>query len=114
MARHPSSSADLSDFESVEDFLARGIGYGVMRNDTVIGVAYSSLICSKGIEVSIFVSPDHRRRGIATALASHLLRWSLEHRLDPHWDAANPESCKLAEKLGYTPTETYTAYYLQS
>jgi GNAT superfamily N-acetyltransferase len=114
MVRHPTSPADLSDFESVEDFLARGIAYGVMQNDTVVGVAYSSLICSKGIEVSIFVSPEHRRQGIATVLASHLLKWSLEHNLDPHWDAANPESCKLAEKLGYLPTETYTAYYLQS
>jgi predicted GNAT family acetyltransferase len=104
----------LSDFESVEDFLARGIGYGVMQNDTMIGVAYSSLICSKGIEVSIFVSPEHRRQGIATVLASYLLKWSLAHNLDPHWDAANPESCKLAEKLGYLPTGTYTAYYLQS
>lgn len=113
MARHPSNPADLSDFESVEDFLARGIGYGVMQNDTVIGVAYSSLICSQGIEVSIFVAPEHRRKGIATALASHLLKWSLERNLDPHWDAANPESCKLAEKLGYLPTETYAAYYLQ-
>jgi GNAT superfamily N-acetyltransferase len=104
---------DLSAFDSAEDFVERGIGFRLMNNETVMGVAYSSLVCSKGIEVSIFVFPEHRRKGIATALASALLKWSLEHGSDPHWDAANPESCTLAEKLGYVQTDTYDAYFLR-
>lgn len=104
---------DLSDFDSAEDFVERGIGFRLMSNETMMGAAYSSLVCSKGIEVSIFVFPEHRRKGIATALASALLKWGLEHGMDPHWDAANPESCTLAEKLGYVQTETYDAYYLR-
>ncbi len=104
---------DLSDFDSAEDFVERGIGFRLMNNESMMGVAYSSLVCSKGIEVSIFVFPEHRRKGIATTLASALLKWGLEHGLDPHWDAANPESCTLAEKLGYVQTETYDAYYLK-
>jgi GNAT superfamily N-acetyltransferase len=104
---------DLSDFDSAEDFVERGIGFRLMSNESVMGVAFSSLVCSKGIEVSIFVFPEHRRKGVATALACKLLRWSLEHDTDPHWDAANPESCTLAEKLGYVQTETYEAFYLR-
>jgi len=107
------SIVDLSDFDSAKDFVERGVGFCLMNNESIIGAAYSSLVCSKGIEVSIFVFPEHRRRGIATALGGKLLKWCLEHNMDPHWDAANPESFKLAEKLGYVYTETYHAYFLK-
>ncbi len=104
---------DLSDFESPSDFAERGIGYFVERDGTLIGAAYSSLVCSRAIEVSIFVTEDYRRQGVATTLAAHLLKWCLENNMDANWDAANPESCRLAEKLGYTPKGKYWAYYLE-
>jgi GNAT superfamily N-acetyltransferase len=107
------SIVDISEFDSAEDFTERGIGFCLMNNESMIGAAYSSLVCSRGIEVSMFVFPEHRRKGIATALASKLLRWCLEHNLDANWDAANPESCKLAEKLGYVYAGTYDAYFLK-
>lgn len=105
---------DISDFESPADFLERGIGYCAEKDGEVIGAAYSSLVCSTGIEVSLFVAEEHRRQGIATALSAHLLQWCLQNDMDAHWDAANPESCKLAEKLGYVPTGSYRAYYLKA
>lgn len=105
---------DISDFESPSDFVERGIGYYAAKGRTIIGAAYSSLVCSQGIEVSIFISEDYRRQGMATALAAHLLKWCLENNMDPHWDAANLESCTLAEKLGYLPKGKYQAYYLNT
>ena len=104
---------DISDFDSVSDFMGSGIGYYAEKNGEVIGAAYSSLVCNQGIEISLFVSDDHRRRGIATALSANLVGWCLENNMDAHWDAANLESCKLAEKLGYIPTGGYQAYYLK-
>jgi GNAT superfamily N-acetyltransferase len=116
-ARQLSNSLDsifeISDFESVEDFAERSIGYYLMDGDAMMGVAYSSLVCSKGIEVSVFVTPEHRRNGVATCLASALIQWCLENNVDPHWDAANVESYGLAEKLSYAPIETYDAYFLR-
>jgi RimJ/RimL family protein N-acetyltransferase len=103
---------ELSEFESPQDFLERGIGYHLSRGKKFIGGAYSSLVSSRGIEVSIFVRPDYRGQGIATVLACRLLQWCLEHHVAPHWDAANEESCKLAEKLGYLPAGEYTAHYV--
>lgn len=107
-------SLDISDFESPSDFIERGIGYYVEKSGKIIGCAYSSLVCSKGIEVSIFVSEKYRRQGIATTLAARLLKWCLQNNMDPHWDAANPESCILAEKLGYLSKGMYQAYFLKS
>lgn len=105
---------DISEFESPSDFLRRGVGYYAERNGKVIGAAYSSLVCSTAIEVSLFVSDDYRRQGLGTTLSAHLLKWCLEHGMEPHWDAANSESCRLAEKLGYISKGTYQAYYLES
>jgi len=59
--------------------------------------------------VSVVVRPDHRQRGMATTLSALLLRDCLARNIDANWDAANPESCRLALKLGYQPLGSYTA-----
>ena len=104
---------DVSDFDSPADFVERGIGFYVEKDGEILGAVYSSLVCSTAIEVSLFVAEEYRRQGMATILSAHLICWCLEHNMDAHWDAANLESCKLAEKLGYTPAGTYQAYYLR-
>jgi GNAT superfamily N-acetyltransferase len=103
---------DVSNFDSPTDFMERGIGYYMEDRGEVIGAAYSSLVCSDAIEVSVYVLEAYRRKGIATTLAAHLILWCLQNNMDAHWDAANPESCKLALKLGYVPKGDYRAHYL--
>jgi len=103
---------ELSDFDSAEDFVLRGIGYYLEKDNKILGAAYSSLVCSRGIEVSIFIREDYRRKGIATALAGHLLNWCLKNNTQVNWDAANKESCQLALKMGFAYAKTYRAYYL--
>jgi GNAT superfamily N-acetyltransferase len=103
----------INAFDSADDFVQRGIGFGLVKDDKMIGGAYASLVCGDAIEVSIVVDPEHRRLGVATALSCQLLLWCLENHVSPHWDAANPESCKLAEKLGYRAEGEYTAYFLR-
>lgn len=103
---------DLSMYASAADFVERGAGFYVAEGDTVAGAAYAQLVCSHGIEVSLYVDEPYRRQGMATALSASLLCWSLANGLQPHWDAANPESCQLALKLGYQPAGTYQAYFL--
>jgi len=63
--------------------------------------------------VSVFVEPAQRRQGVATAVAGALVRESLARGLRPGWDAANPESCLLAERLGYVRTGTYLARFVR-
>lgn len=105
---------DLSEFDSASDFIERGIGYYVEKRGKILGTAFSSLACSQGIEVSIFVDENYRRQGMAATLAAYLLKWCLENNVDPHWDAANPASCGLAERLGYIPEGKYQAHYLEA
>ncbi len=111
LSQQPDSYFDLSDFDSVADFIERGFGFAALADDKVMGVAYSSLVCSQGIEVSVFVEDAYHRQGVATALGSHLLLECLKYDLRPNWDAANPESVGLAKKLGYVYLDSYEAYY---
>jgi GNAT superfamily N-acetyltransferase len=107
----PEGYFNLSDFASPADFALRGLGFTFLSAGEPAGVAYSSLVCSQGIEVSIYVTKPHRRRGVATALGSRLLLACLEKQLRPNWDAANLESVRLAEKLGYRRRGSYDAFY---
>lgn len=109
----PDHFLDISCYETAEDFLARGFGYCQTENDKLTAVAYASLVSNTSIEVSIYVEPEYRRRGVATALACALIRDCLERNIDPHWDAANIESCTLAEKLGYVQSGIYDAFYIR-
>jgi GNAT superfamily N-acetyltransferase len=111
LAALPESYFELSDFDSAQDFAERGFGFAALADDKIMGIAYSSLVYSAGMEVSLYVEEPYRQQGVATALASRLLLESLQNSLRPNWDAANPESCKLAQKLGYAFTESYAAYY---
>lgn len=111
LASLPDSPFDLSDFDSAADFAARAPGFALLDGEKLMGLAYASLVCSQGIEVSIFVDEPYRRQGVATALAARLLLSSLQRGLRPNWDAANRESCNLAEKLGYRSVESYTSWY---
>jgi GNAT superfamily N-acetyltransferase len=110
-ALQPASYLEIEAFDSPGDFLERGFGFAAVEGDREMGVAYSSLVCSRGIEVSIYVHERYRERGVATALASRLLLECKRRGMRPNWDAANAESCKLAKKLGYVFEETYEAYY---
>jgi len=108
LGKMPEPYFEISDFDSAQDFIQRGIGFAALDGETAMGVAYSSLVCSTGIEVSIYVEEPHRQQGLATALGSRLVLECLRQNLRPNWDAANPESCKLAKKLGFIFTEPIT------
>ncbi|HSJ37158.1 MAG TPA: GNAT family N-acetyltransferase, partial [Planococcus sp. (in: firmicutes)] len=58
--------------------------------------------------------PQYQRKGLAAITASALILDCLDNGLYPSWDAANAESAKLAEKLGYIFKETYDTYFIDT
>lgn len=102
------ASDHLLNFDSPEDFIERGFGFCILDGDEIVSVATTFAICDKGIEIQINTREEHQGKGLATAVAAHLLVYSLERGLDPNWDAANERSVGLAKKLGYTPQGTYS------
>lgn len=112
LAANEEGVVDLSSFASMDDFLENGAGYCLLEEGTVTGVAFSSLAYPEAIEVSIFVEAAFREQGRATALGAALVGTALDRGQVPHWDAANKESCRLAEKLGYVHDGRYEADWL--
>jgi GNAT superfamily N-acetyltransferase len=110
---HDFSGDFCSQFDSAEDYEARGLGFCVLHGGELVGGASSYTIYSGGIEIEIAVRKEHRRKGLATACAARLILECLDRGLYPSWDAANQESVALAEKLGYRFSHEYVTYSVE-
>ncbi|MEN1969210.1 GNAT family N-acetyltransferase [Lentibacillus sp. N15] len=109
---HELSEDFVSQFDSINDFVNRGVGYAILHEEQVVSAATSFSIYDDGIEVEIATAPQYRRKGLATVTASALILDCLDRGKYPSWDAANTESVKLAKKLGYTFKESYDTYFI--
>lgn len=107
------SDGALGCFEGAEDFLARGLGYAVMKGRELVSSATSYSCYNGGFEVEIDTKPEYRRRGLARACAAAFILECLERGLYPSWDAANGMSLALSKQLGYEPGHEYTAYLIR-
>ncbi len=108
----------LCKFFTAADFLQQGAGFCLLENEKIVGFAAANYpIRNQVLEVYIRVDynddPRHRQKGLGTQLGVALLEYCLENGLDPHWDAANDVSVRLALKLGYTPAHNWKMYHLQ-
>ena len=105
-------SRDLvGQFPDWESFSRLGLGVAVLAPDGSLAAGagtYSRYM--EGIEIEIDTRPDLRRRGLAMACGARLIRLCLRSGLYPSWDAQNPGSLALSEKLGYTFSHRYRAY----
>ena len=102
-----------SQFDSINDYLQKGIGYCIIHNGNVVSGASSYNVYHNGIEIEIDTLPGYRRKGLAKSVASALILYCIENNIYPNWDAANLESVALAEKLGYVMKKVYDAYYVE-
>ena len=102
----------VSQFDSIDDFINRGVGYAILSEGQVVSAATSFSIYDDGIEIEVASHPNHRRKGLATITASALILDCLDRGIYPSWDGANMESVELAQKLGYIFKESYDTYFI--
>jgi RimJ/RimL family protein N-acetyltransferase len=100
------------NFKSLEDFLERGVGFGIRHRDRFVAGCSSFAISSRSLEFEIETHPDYQRRGLALVAGARMLEHCLDHSLEPCWDAAHEVSARLAERLGFGQRRPYTAYQL--
>ncbi|MFW9848921.1 MAG: GNAT family N-acetyltransferase [Candidatus Thorarchaeota archaeon] len=106
-------SSILFFFKSYEDFLENSIGFCVLNNNITVSVAYTAFPFVNDFEIQVMTldNPEFRRKGHATVACAALIENGLSNGMVPHWDAANPASVKLAEKLGYSNPDPYDVFY---
>ncbi len=102
----------IRQFGSAQSFMQLGFGFCVLRHDQIVALVSTYAVSHGGVEIQITTHPDYRRKGLATALGATFVLHCLERGLDPHWDAANAPSCRLAEKLGYSGYMPYRVWLL--
>lgn len=100
----------LDSYASMDDFLARGIGYVVLCEGRVVASAASAVSSSRAIDIDIEVTPAHRRKGLGAAVGAALALNCLEHGIEPLWLASNSVSVHLAQKLGYVTGGNYKTF----
>jgi len=103
----------LDSYASMDDFLARGIGYVVLFEGCVVASAASAVSSSRAIDIDIEVTPAHRRKGLGAAVGAALVLESQRRDFEPLWLASNGVSVHLAQKLGYTACGEYETFEVQ-
>ncbi|MFL0250301.1 GNAT family N-acetyltransferase [Clostridium neuense] len=109
---HEVSEDFTAQFNSIDDYLNRGIGFCILHEGKVVCGASSYSIYDNGIEIEIDTHPGYRRQGLATVAAAGLILDCLDRGIYPSWDAANLISVHLAEKLGYVMEGPYDTYHI--
>ena len=102
----------VSQFDSIDDFIDRGVGYAILHEGIIVSAATSFSIFDDGIEIEIATNAQYRRKGLATITASALILDCLDKGKYPNWDGASSESVALAKKLGYVLKESYDTYFI--
>lgn len=103
-----------SQFDSIENYINKGIGYCILHKGKIVCGASSYSVYEDGIEIEIDTNPDHRRKGLATVAAAALILDCVERGKYPSWDAANLVSVSLAQRFGYVMEEPYDAYHIHN
>ncbi len=94
----------LSERTSIADFLEKSFGYCAVRGNEVIGWCMSEYNVDNRCELGIATVPAYRKQGIATQLATAVIRHALSQNIHDIiwlcWDD-NQGSVATAERLGF-------------
>lgn len=107
---NPATADFVSAFGSKKEYLDKGIGMVIMKDNQIVSGASSYTRYDQGIEIEVDTVASERRKHLATAACAALILECLKNNLYPSWDAQNMNSVHLAEKLGYEYSHDYTAY----
>ncbi|NCC31782.1 MAG: GNAT family N-acetyltransferase [Chloroflexia bacterium] len=100
----------FENFHSLNDFLARGMGFCIVHDGMIVSAATSMARSNRAIDIEIKTVSAFRRRGLGTATGARLVLECLERGIEPRWLAANAVSEALALRLGYVRGERYATY----
>ncbi|MDT8899744.1 GNAT family N-acetyltransferase [Anaeroselena agilis] len=96
-------------WDSVEDFIACGVGVGAFDGDDCIGVCYSASLADGVAEVDIFVDERYRNGGIGKRLVQAFIGQCRLRNVTPNWDCYtnNIPSLSLADATGFSSRYIY-------
>lgn len=100
----------VAQYDDYDAYCRHGLGVVILKDGVPVSGASSYSGYRGGIEIEIDTKEEYRRKGLAHICGAELILECLARGLYPSWDAQNPKSAALAEKLGYHFDHAYTAY----
>jgi len=96
------------------DFTEQGLGFAVVKGNTVCSWCISVYAAGRELEFGVETAVAHRGRSFATHAAAACLQECAERDIIPHWQCSldNTPSLRVAEKLGFVPKRDYTAHWV--
>jgi hypothetical protein len=103
-----------SSWGSVDNFLAKGFGFCVMKDDKVISRCSTVHVGGGRTETAIETDKEYRRQGFGTLAACAYIEHCLENELLPEWGCFyNEASGLIAEKLGFVQRREVQVNYVK-
>lgn len=103
-------SRDFVSLFTDEQYAREGLGVLALLDGEPVAGAGSYVAYPGGIEVQVETRRAYQGRGLATLVAAKLILMAHAQGRIATWDAANAQSARVAEKLGYRFAGTYTVY----
>lgn len=100
-------------WESIDEFLDKGIGYCIMKDNEIVSACYSIYVGKGEAEVDIFTDEKHMGQGFGKIVATSFIDNCISRGLIPSWSCwpFREASRALAKKLGFQEKEDIKAYY---
>lgn len=99
-------------FDSAEDYLAKGFGYGAVYDGSLVAATSTMTVYDGGTEIQVATREDFRKKGLALPTAARFILECRERGIRPCWDAANKISLHMARKLGYEYNGEYSTVHI--
>jgi RimJ/RimL family protein N-acetyltransferase len=102
----------FSFWRSLADFERNGFGFCAVTPEAIASWCLTVFAAGDAYELGLATAPEHRGRGLATAVAAACVRQSLACGAIPHWqcEETNPASMAVAAKVGFGQPDRYIAY----
>lgn len=105
----------LESWHSFEDFEDKSAAYCVIFKNRIVAVMVGTACFNNVIDIDIETEEEHRRKGLAYAMAVEFISDCLKNDHIPQWDCveSNPNSYNLAKKLGFKLFKENTVYWFK-
>ncbi|WP_161973401.1 GNAT family N-acetyltransferase [Arcticibacter tournemirensis] len=101
-------------WNSYEEFIQKGIAFGVVKEGRIVSLAFSAYIKNNELEIGVETLSSYRGKGFAIRSCNALIDYCLKNGFTPVWSCRKENTCslKLAQKLGFHISGTYPYYSL--
>lgn len=103
----------LESWYTFEEFKNKSIAYCIILENRIVAVMVGTASFNNVISIDIEAEKEHRRKGLAYAMAVAFIKDCLKNEFIPQWDCveSNPNSYHMATKLGFEKISENTVYW---